>query len=247
MDRPPARLDDLIAYVTEQHPSGDPLQCLAAAVATAGVLGELTDHLVGHFVDQARHSGATWAEIGQSLGVTKQAVQKRFVTRPFEHGPTFVGSPGGKGPDRYSRFTKRAQTAVISAQHHARTMGHDHVAPLHLVLGLLDETDALATRAVIAQGVSLDDVRCVAIAELGPGADVQPEHLPFGPDSKKLLEMASRQALLLGHNYIGTEHMLLAVVRETDSAAGRLLANAGVDSEMTQQWIVAKLAKSSKR
>ena len=89
MTEPPARLDDLIEYVKSQHPDGDPLQHFSDAVLTSDRLGELADHLIGHFVDQARKAGASWTEIGQSMGVSKQAAQKRFVPKKSEEAGEF--------------------------------------------------------------------------------------------------------------------------------------------------------------
>src|SRR5580658_5630890 len=98
----PLRLDDLISYVTSQE--GTALDHVSAAVRISEHLGELADHLIGHFVDQARRSGASWTEIGQSMGVTKQAAQKRFVPK----GPVqFEGTPMGPGRKVGERFTDR--------------------------------------------------------------------------------------------------------------------------------------------
>ena len=90
----PARLDELVAYVRDEHPDGDVLGHVATAVAVSERLGELADHLIGHFVDEARRAGASWTDIGQSMGVTKQAAQKRFVTR-VDDGPAGPGRLGG--------------------------------------------------------------------------------------------------------------------------------------------------------
>src|SRR5919198_1221261 len=100
MDRLPARLDDLIAYVKAQHADGSPLDHLSAAVGAADQLGDLADHLIGHFVDQARRAGASWTEIGQSMGVSKQAAQKRFVPREGAEPRSSAGSLFGRFTDR---------------------------------------------------------------------------------------------------------------------------------------------------
>src|SRR3954447_23422002 len=99
----PARLDDLIDHVLARHPDADALTRVGDAAMTAGELSELADHLVGHFVDQAPRSGASWTDIGQSMGVTKQAAQQRFVPRAGEVEPELFA--GG----RFSRFTERAR------------------------------------------------------------------------------------------------------------------------------------------
>src|SRR3954464_1951763 len=113
------RLDDLIATITEGHP--DALDQLSAAVLTADHLGEVADSLIGHFVDQARRAGASWTEIGRSMGVTKQAAQKRFVGQRFV-GQRFVGQGGSPSLDPsqgFSRFTDEARAVVVTAQERA--------------------------------------------------------------------------------------------------------------------------------
>ena len=242
MEQPsPIRLDDLITFVTDQHPSGGALEHLSVAVQTAARLDEMSDHLIGHFVDQARRSGASWTEIGQSMGVTKQAVQKRFVTHAF-------GEPKAEGGDRYARFTPRARSVVVHAQQHARTAHHNAVTPLHVLLGLLDEHEALAARALIAQGVTLDGVRTATLSRLAdtPPAQFEPEHVPFAPSAKLLLERCLREALLLGHNYIGTEHMLLAMLTDSEGDACRVLAELGVDGAAAERWIVNELTRGQR-
>src|SRR6187397_2844175 len=114
-------LDELISDVRNRRLDGTVLDHLEDATAMADHLDELSDHLVGHFVDQARRSGASWSMIGQSMGVTKQAAQKRFV-----------------GADSsMERFTNRATVVVLKAQNEARNRGHQEVTSLHLVIGLL--------------------------------------------------------------------------------------------------------------
>src|SRR4051794_12891893 len=105
------RLDELIETITAVH--GEPLEQLTTAMLTAEHLGDVGDHLVGHFVDQARRSGASWTQIGSSMGVTKQAVQKRFVPK--------AGGEGPMDPEAgFSRFTPRARNVVVAAQEAAR-------------------------------------------------------------------------------------------------------------------------------
>src|SRR3712207_2497954 len=144
------RLDDLIRLVKALHPDGDALQRLSDAVMVSEGLNELADHLIGHFVDQARKSGASWTDIGRSMGVTKQAAQKRFVPKAGDESSKLDPNAG------FSRFTDRARRVVLEAQEAARSAGHDQIRPDHLVLGLLAEPEALAARVIVAQGVSLD-------------------------------------------------------------------------------------------
>ena len=230
----PARLDDLIAHVLTQQPEGDALARLSAAAVAGEQLGELSDHLIGHFVDQARRAGASWTEIGRSMGVTKQAAQQRFV-------PRAAGDPPAFEPSRFGRFTDRARKVVTRAEAEARQAGHDHVGVEHVVLGLLDEREALAARAIEAQGVALDDARVAIVNLLGPVGGPLPEHIPFSPAAKKLLELTLREALRMGHNYVGTEHVLLAVL-DDDTPSAIVLRGLGVERVAAEAWITEQLA-----
>jgi Clp amino terminal domain, pathogenicity island component len=236
MDPLPARLDDLIDYVVANSPEGDALDHLSTAVTTAEQLGEVADHLIGHFVDQARRAGASWTDIGQSMGVTKQAAQKRFVPRSGA-GPEALG--GGL----LARFTLRARNVAARAQDHARLAGHDQVGTEHIVLALLDEPEGLAAKAIEAQDVTLDAVRDAATARLRPPTDAVPDHIPYGRDAKKVVDLTVREALRLNHNYVGTEHILLALLRASDTPGAQILLDEGVDRARAEQWLRRQLAK----
>jgi hypothetical protein len=228
----PVRLDDLIEAIKKVHP--DALEQLTDAVIAADHLGDVADHLIGHFVDQARRSGASWSEIGRSMGVSKQAAQKRFV-------PKGSAEPLDLDPRQgFSRFTPRARNVVVAAQNEARAAGNDEIGPAHLVLGLLAEPHGLGARAVSAQGVSPEAVRQAATASLPPAADQVPELIPYDAQARKALELTFRQALRLGHNYIGTEHILLALL-ELEAGAG-VLAGLGIDKAAAETEITTALA-----
>jgi hypothetical protein len=227
----PIRLDDLIEAIKSAHT--DALDQLSDAVIAADHLGEVADHLIGHFVDQARRSGASWTDIGRSMGVSKQAAQKRFV-------------PKGESPDLdpnqgFSRFTPRARSVVVVSQKEARAAGNVEIRPEHLVLGLLSEPDGLAAKAIVGQGVSLEAVRRVATATLPPRVDEVPELIPFDPRARKALELTFREALRMGHNYVGTEHILLALL-ELDDGTG-VLAGLGVDKVTAEAAVTAALSE----
>jgi hypothetical protein len=228
----PVRLDDLIEAIKKVH--SDALDQLADAVIAADHLGDVADHLIGHFVDQARRSGASWTEIGRSMGVSKQAAQKRFV-------PKSSAEPSDLDPSQgFSRFTARARNVVMAAQNEARAAHNDQVHPDHLVLALLTEPDALAAKAIVAQGVSLETVRQTVTAMLPPAAEQVPALIPYAPAAKKALELTFREALRLGHNYIGTEHILLALLElEEDSG---VLTGLGVDKDTAEANLTAAIA-----
>ncbi|MFF5255631.1 Clp protease N-terminal domain-containing protein [Streptomyces leeuwenhoekii] len=224
------RLDDLIAAIKKVH--AEPLEQLQDAVIAGEHLGEVADHLIGHFVDQARRSGASWTDIGKSMGVTRQAAQKRFVPKES----TDLDESQG-----FSRFTPRARNAVVAAHNAAKAAGSTEGVPEHLVLGLLAESEGLAAKAIAAQGVPLETVREAATAALPPAAAEVPELIPYGPAAKKVLELTFREALRLGHNYVGTEHLLLALL-EHENGEG-VLSGLGIGKAKTEEYVTEVLAE----
>ncbi|GAA3371645.1 Clp protease N-terminal domain-containing protein [Streptomyces sannanensis] len=229
------RLDDLIEGIKKTH--SDALDQLSTAVIAADHLGEVADHLIGHFVDQARRSGASWTDIGQSMGVTRQAAQKRFV-------PKDPGEPSDLDPSQgFSRFTEQARNVVLAAQEEARTAGNNEVRPQHLTLGLLSEPDALAAKSVVAQGVPLDSVRRGATAALPPATDEVPALIPYDAGAKKVLELTFREALRLNHHHIGPEHILLALL-EFEGGKG-VLTGLGVDKATAEADIAGAVSTAS--
>lgn len=229
------RLDDLIEVIKKVHT--DALDQLTDAVVAADHLGEVADHLIGHFVDQARRSGASWTDIGRSMGVTRQAAQKRFVPKEGK------GAEGENDLDMsqgFSRYTLRARNVVMAAQNEARAAGNDRIGVAHLVLGLLAEPEALAARAIVGRGVLLDTVRQAATEQLPPRAENVPDLIPYGAPARKVLELTFREALRLGHNYIGTEHLLLALLEFEDGGAGSpaVLTGLGIDKAGAEPLLV---------
>jgi hypothetical protein len=228
------RLDDLIAAIKLVH--ADALEQLTDAVLAADHLGEVADHLIGHFVDQARRSGASWTDIGRSMGVTKQAAQKRFVPRD-------PASPSDLDPSQgFSRYTPRARNVVIAAQNEARAASNAEITTGHLVLGLLTEPEAIAARVLVGAGVPLDRVRETVLAALPPAAAEMPALVPFDAAARKALELTFREALRLGHNYIGTEHILLALLDLEDGSGP--LSSLGIDKQAAEAAIAPMLAQA---
>ena len=219
----PVRLDELISVIKRVHT--DALDQLADAVLAAEHLGEVADHLIGHFVDQARRSGASWTDIGKSMGVTKQAAQKRFV--PRAEAATLDPEQG------FGRFTPRARNAVVAAQNAAHAAANTEITPGHLLLGLLGDPAALATVLLQRQKVDTDALR--AAVELPAARTEPPELIPFSGPVRKALELTFREALRLGHNYIGTEHLLLALLElEDGSSVEEPLHRCGVDKDRVE-------------
>src|SRR3984885_12459899 len=234
----PVSLDNLISYVKTLHPSAGPLENLSAAVGVAAELDEQSDALIGHFVDQARRSGASWSQIGASMGVSKQAVQKRFVAQ-WESA-------------EFSRFTQRTRNVLAAADRIAKAAGADVIGADHLAAGLLSEPDALAARVIHAAGLTDEQVLAAfgleaaapastaaapaapgpaAAAPAGAGADAAAlRELRFNEAGRAALRGALHAALSLGHNYIGTEHLLLGILR-ADGDAGQRLTGLGLTGQ----------------
>jgi hypothetical protein len=216
---PPVQLDTLIAGIARTH--DDVLDQLSTAVIAADHLGVVADHLIGHFVEAARSSGASWRDIGASMGVSKQAAQKRFVDRTAPDRPPLHPSQG------FSRFTRQAGDALVAAHNAAVAAANTEVTADHLVLGLLNEPDSIAATAIAAQGFSLDDVRDDVAAALPPAGDPVPDLVPYSHEARKVIELAFREAIRLGHDDVGDGHLLLALLR---SKASSLTAR-GVDTK----------------
>lgn len=222
----PIRLDDLVEAIEKARPNV--LDQLSDAVIAADYLGNIADHLIGYFVDQARRSGASWSEIGAGMGVSKQAAQKRFVPRRDNDLDPEQG---------FARFTPHAKNVVMASMNAARAAGNPEISPAHLALGLLGETDALAAKVLVARGVDLDALRTSVTATLPAPSGELPELIPYDAQVREILESTFREALRLGHNYVGTEHILLAMLELEEgsgvfSAAG--LEKVAVDAEVVQ-------------
>ena len=235
----PVRLDDLIAFIKTQRPE-DPVGNVSDAIMLADHLGEQADHLIGHFVDQARRAGASWSEIGAAMGVSKQAAQKRFVARAAAAGPSQSLTEAASG--MFSRFTPRARKVMVGSQEAARADGHAEIRPEHLLLALLSEPEALAALALAAAGAAAEDIRAAVAAVLPPGGDAPQGHIPFSDGSKVVIEATLAEALRLGHNYVGTEHLLLGLYADAGSGAVRVLDSLGVGKDGLEAWILARLA-----
>ncbi|MFE0022334.1 Clp protease N-terminal domain-containing protein [Amycolatopsis sp. NPDC059021] len=230
----PIKLDDLISAIKSTNDK-DVLAQLSDAVYVGEHLGEVADHLIGHFVDQARRAGASWTDIGKSMGVTKQAAQKRFVPKD--------DSGGGKIQNVFGRYTDRARHVIVAAEKAASDASNGSIETVHLVLGLLSEPAALAAGAILAQGVKLEAVREAAEARLPEPVDPVPFKVPFGAGSKKALELTLREGLRLGHNYIGTEHILLALLEQGEGAGFEVLDGLGIRKDAAEAKILEAIAE----
>jgi ATP-dependent Clp protease ATP-binding subunit ClpA len=233
----PVPLDNLIAYVKTLHPGGGPLENVADAFTVSAQIDEQADALIGYFVDQARRSGASWSQIGAAMGVSKQAAQKRFV---------------GAAPDSpdLSRFTQRAANVITAARRLAAASGDVMVSAGHLTASLLTEPEGIAAIVIAAAGLTPGQVYQAAGAGPAPSAgDAKPGELAglvFTDDGRAMLKETLKAALRLGHNYIGTEHLLLGLL-QTDDRVAEALAALGLTQQRAEEQITVKLGEIQAR
>jgi hypothetical protein len=235
MSTPPVSLDELISYVKTMTPAGGPLDNLADAVSVGADLDETSDALIGHFVDRARRSGATWSQIGSSMGVTKQAAQKRFVT-------LWEGA-------EFSRFTQRSRNVLAASASIAAGAGAGTIDTSHLAASLLSEPDGLAAKVIHGAGLTDEQVLTAlgleAAAEGAAAQDAGPEELRrlrFTEDGRIAMRGALTAALKLSHNYIGTEHLLLGILQGKGDAR-EILIGLGVTPGFTEGRLVEEFAR----
>ena len=213
----PVELYTLIERVDRDE--ADPLIKISAAEELSAELGRLGDRLVGYFVEQARAEGYSWSDIGSHLGMTRQAAQQRYTPRQSTltldnliQGAAFKG------------LAPRARAAVTDAVDQARRLEHPAVRPADLLLGLLADPQALSVQIVARLGADPAAIRA-GLQDTGDGA---PMVIPVEPATRTALGKALSEAIGLGHNYIGTEHLLLGILNDPGSEASRALASAGV-------------------
>ncbi len=142
----------------------------------------------------------------------------------------------------FERFTEYARRVVVLAQEEARILEHNYIGTEHILLGLLREEEGLAARALGSLGITVEAFRAVVVHMVGSGEEVTSGQIPFTPRAKKVLELALREALSLGHNYIGTEHILLGLVRENEGVAARILLDFDADSEKLRNEVIRMLS-----
>jgi ATP-dependent Clp protease ATP-binding subunit ClpC len=142
----------------------------------------------------------------------------------------------------FERFTDRARRVVVLAQEEARMLNHNYIGTEHILLGLIHEGEGVAAKALESLGISLDAVREQVQEIIGQGQNAPSGHIPFTPRAKKVLELSLREALQLGHNYIGTEHILLGLIREGEGVAAQVLVKLGADLNRVRQQVIQLLS-----
>jgi hypothetical protein len=190
---------------------------LSDAVLVGNYVSEQTDNLIGHFVDQARKSGASWSQIGTAMGVSKQAAQQRWVPR-WSDLLTF-----GRN---FDRFTPRARNVLAYANKLAGGERAAEIRPEHLVVAQFSEPEAVSAKVLEQLGVEEATLATALKVNVAPAADVSP--IGFDEDAMTVLDATLREALRLGHNYIGTEHLLLGVLAIDGLDATGTLRDLGV-------------------
>lgn len=225
MNQLPITLDELCRIVESKSPKQGALTHLGEAVRLADDMTTMADQLIGHFVDDARDSGASWSEIGETLGVSKQAAQKRFVTK--------------RARGLFTRFSDEARSIVMSAQELARTAGADHIGTEHLVLAMIADDDGPAARALASVGASIEKVRSELESVVGTSDTPSTGHIPFSADAKKTLELSLREAIRAKDKRIMDQHILLGLLRDPKSPGASILRAHGLTPAAVEVWLGA--------
>jgi ATP-dependent Clp protease ATP-binding subunit ClpC len=147
----------------------------------------------------------------------------------------------------FERFTDRARRVVVFAQDEARELDHNFIGTEHILLGLVREGQGVAAKALESLGISLETVRQRTEETIGHGQHAPAGHIPFTPPAKKALELSLRESVQLGHHYIGTEHILLGLIRQGDGVAAQVLTALGADLDRVREQVVQLLAEYQRR
>ncbi len=223
----PASLDlaSLVPEVTQTAAPGDRLDRISVAGGMADALRELGDSLVEHFVAEARDAGHSWAQIGRALGVSKQAAQQKHVA------------------PEWTLFTTRARRVVELADAEAEKLGHNFIGIEHLVIALAEEGTGVAFHALAELGLTADALRSKVKSLVGPGKETAATR-PFTPRAKKVLtDVAPKEALQLGHHYVGTEHLLLAICTHRSNMGAAVFQHLGVELASVKKAVVEVLTR----
>ncbi|MFE2379217.1 Clp protease N-terminal domain-containing protein [Streptomyces sp. NPDC059398] len=221
-------LADLIARLDAELPDAGELAHVSEARLRAQTLSDLGDQLIDHYVNKAKRTGASWTEIGDAIGVSKQAAQQRHAPGPFE------------------RYTNLNRHCIVLAQEAARTHKHDTIGTEHILLGLLGEPQGLAYELLTAKAGSEQRVRD-AIGEAMPpaGQKALRGHIAFRPESREAIEQARSASAALGHDWVGTEHTLLGLLLTEGSPAARILDDLGFTPDELREAVRAAVAERS--
>jgi hypothetical protein len=223
---PSPTLQALIDGVKVDAPGDETLIQLSQASKTVSDLEQVGDALLSHFVDQCRRSGPSWSEISNALGVSKQAAHKRFT---FEV-PTF------------KRFTDRARMVLSQSETEAHRLGHGFVGTEHMLLAQFEVPEGLGKKVLDEVGISKPMVDEKVVELIKRATATEEGKLPFTPRAKAALKGAAEVSLQLGHNYIGTEHLLLGLLADEDSVAAKVLRDLGASHGVVRDRTLELLA-----
>jgi len=213
---PSPTLQELIDIVRADAKDNEALIQLSQASKTVADLEQVTDALLGHFVDQCRRSGRSWSEISVALGVSKQAAHKRFS----------FGAPTTE------RFTDRARAVFDRSVEEARLLGHNFVGTEHLLLALFGSSDGMAAQLLGEKGITRSMAEVQILTLVKRGTQSLGDNPPLTPRAREVIREATSEAVKLGHNYVGTEHLLLAQFIDKDAIASKVLAALGASYEI---------------
>jgi hypothetical protein len=230
-------LDDVIRHVHGLHPRGSELDRVQDAVEVASTLNEVGDHLVGHFIDEARTAGASWAAIGEHLGLSRQAVQKRYAPQPDRD------AQAPQSPKFFDRMIPDGKFVIVHAQEEARRRQADYIGTEHILLGIVAEPEATGAKALRQCGAPPEVITAAVNGRIGlPSGKPRTDKLPFTRNGKSVLEHSLRESLRLGHGYIGTEHLALACLTVSEGIVPELLHNLGVSYETLRDAVAGLTA-----
>lgn len=237
-------LPDLPSLITEldaRTADGSDLDRLAAAEEIADELAALGARLVGYYVEQARTRGNSWTDIGGHLGISRQAAQQRYAPARFRLTLSDLIGTGG-----LNRLSERTRVTLLRAEQHAGRLGSATVEPAHVLLAMLDDHDTLAAQALDRLDADTAGLHAVLDApqDITSPCTVSP---PLGTNARRLLETALTQALKLNHNYVGTEHLLLALAYMHNDPASQLLADRGVTYDRAREAVHAVIDEYLRR
>ncbi|HEY2221446.1 Clp protease N-terminal domain-containing protein [Actinomycetospora sp.] len=213
---------ELIADVESHTPGASPVERVREAQTRAYTLAEAGEQLVGYFVSRAKEAGASWATIGEALGVSRQAAQQ-------------------SSRSRFAHYTQRARGVVVGAQEVARQQGNHFVGTEHVLLGILGESEGLGAQTLSA--LTGTDVEAATRARLHPGEEsAPPARIPFTPRARRTLDRSSEESTELGHGFVGTEHLLLGLFG-SGGVADEVLDDLGITVDVVRDRVRTELTR----
>lgn len=224
-------LGELISKLETDMPGASPIEKIAAARLRSANLNDLGEQLVDHFVSKAREADASWSQIGDALGVSKQAAQQR------------------QGQGMYSRFTDKARGVMVLAQDSARKNNGAHLTSEHLLDGVLGVPESVGVQAIEQLADSMDKLRAELVVIMPRDTETPPARMNHSEIARRILDETVQAALELGHNYVGTEHILLGILRVDHCPAAALLIKHGVgyaDAKRKVSELLTKIVAANK-